>query len=453
MSNDTANYIPEVRAQYEELPYPHRRPKDEKHRLVTSFLGGMDAVNHHCFNGRADFNDFKVLVAGGGTGDSTIFWAEQLRGRGTAHVTQIDISDASLDIARQRAKVRGLDNITFINDSLLNLPDLDLGPFDFIDCSGVLHHLKDPDAGLKALQSVLKPEGAMYIMVYAMYGRRAIYEVQELMRLVNAGQVDNAKDAIGNTRKILQSLPAHHWYNISKQIGWHYGNFEDDAEILDMFLHVQDRAYTIDQIHDWAARCGLSMTSEPGSRYTQLHYLPETFVTDRDLLSRINSYPLPHQQAIAELMSTKIAQHECFLVNAGRDDTVADMMDGDMIPAPGTSPGPTFTKLADIAVQNGKEFTVTVEDSPSKPVIAIPQGRYIPALLRLIDGKRDITHIIAGVLADPVWGDKPPQAMDVYVEFTRLMTSLIRGHAAYLRAPSVAPYPTIASYEARVKAL
>ena len=54
--------------------------------------------------------------------------------------------------------------------------------FDLIVCTGVLHHLADPDAGLRALRSVLKPEGAMYLMVYAPYGRTGVYMLQDYCR-------------------------------------------------------------------------------------------------------------------------------------------------------------------------------------------------------------------------------------------------------------------------------
>jgi 2-polyprenyl-3-methyl-5-hydroxy-6-metoxy-1,4-benzoquinol methylase len=50
-----------------------------------------------------------------------------------------------------RAAARGLDNIAFEEGSILELPRSGLGPFDYVDCCGVLHHLPDPAAGLAAL--------------------------------------------------------------------------------------------------------------------------------------------------------------------------------------------------------------------------------------------------------------------------------------------------------------
>ena len=50
--------------------------------------------------------------------------------------------------------------------------------FDLVVCTGVLHHLPDPDDGLRALRDVLRPGGAMRLMVYARYGRAGIYMMQ-----------------------------------------------------------------------------------------------------------------------------------------------------------------------------------------------------------------------------------------------------------------------------------
>jgi SAM-dependent methyltransferase len=58
-----------------------------------------------------------------------------------------------------------------------NHPDLG-GKFDFVNCIGVLHHLASPLAGLQSLNTVLKPDGGMNLMVYGELGRRGIYDFQ-----------------------------------------------------------------------------------------------------------------------------------------------------------------------------------------------------------------------------------------------------------------------------------
>ncbi|HJO97311.1 MAG: hypothetical protein QGF38_01400 [Rhodospirillales bacterium] len=74
-----------VRSQYEALPYPARDPADEAKRLVTGSPSHILEVNHFVFAGRRDFRrPFRVLVAGGGTGDGAIMVAQQLADAGGA---------------------------------------------------------------------------------------------------------------------------------------------------------------------------------------------------------------------------------------------------------------------------------------------------------------------------------------------------------------------------------
>jgi 2-polyprenyl-3-methyl-5-hydroxy-6-metoxy-1,4-benzoquinol methylase len=131
------------------------------------------------------------------------------------------MSMASIVIAQRRAEIRGLTNITWVHDSLLNLPAraAEFGIYDYINCSGVLHHLADPDQGLKALLSVLRQSGefpgAIGVMVYATVGRTGVYQMQSLMRLVNEKPdmepMDMASKII-NTRDMLGSLPSTNWF-------------------------------------------------------------------------------------------------------------------------------------------------------------------------------------------------------------------------------------------------
>ena len=206
------NYLETVRNQYEALPYPPLDPETEKSKLARTYTDGLDIVNHYCFEGKENFDDgFRVLVAGGGTGSATIYLAEQLRYK-NAEIVHVDISEASIAVAQQRAALRDLDNITWIQDSLLNIPEMGLGEFDFINSVGVLHHLADPAEGLAALRDVLKVTGAMVLMVYGTYGRHGVYQMQELMRYINMGEADIAPK-LNNSKTILAGLQKNHWFN------------------------------------------------------------------------------------------------------------------------------------------------------------------------------------------------------------------------------------------------
>ena len=124
-----------VRDQYEALPYPARDPADERKRLVTGSPGALAEIEHYLFAGHIDRNQpFRVLFAGGGTGDGTIMLAQQMADAGRmGEVVYLDLSTASRRIAEARARARGLTNLRFETGSLLDLPTLDLGLFDYLD--------------------------------------------------------------------------------------------------------------------------------------------------------------------------------------------------------------------------------------------------------------------------------------------------------------------------------
>ena len=99
------NYLPQVKSQYESLPYPPCNPEDDRKRLVLTWPEDLPMSNHDCFAGKQSFtHHFRALVAGGGTGDATIFLAEQLRAT-NAEIVHLDMGHASTALARQRARM------------------------------------------------------------------------------------------------------------------------------------------------------------------------------------------------------------------------------------------------------------------------------------------------------------------------------------------------------------
>src|SRR5262249_12104935 len=210
------------------------------------------------FSGRRDSSKgFRVLVAGGGTGDAIIMLAEQLR-ETEADVVYLDISEASMQVAKDRAQIRGLTNITWVHGSLLDTPKLVAGTFDFINCSGVLHHLASPEAGLAALASVLKDDGVMGLMLYARYGREAVYQIQRLMRLLNKDE-HNMQRMVDNCKAVLKHLPVSSPFHALKAI---ISDVETcgDVGIYDLLLHSHDVAYSIPDVYAFLGTSGLELT-------------------------------------------------------------------------------------------------------------------------------------------------------------------------------------------------
>jgi 2-polyprenyl-3-methyl-5-hydroxy-6-metoxy-1,4-benzoquinol methylase len=174
----------QVQAQYEQFPYPHRDPADEAKRLIVGSPSHLDEIRHYLHGGRLDLErPFRALVAGGGTGDATIMLAQQLvdAGAADAQVTYLDLSTASRAVAEARAEARGLSNIRFVTGTIEQIGAIAPGPYDHIDCCGVLHHLASPEGGLQALKTQLSEDGGMGLMVYGTLGRTGVYAIQEAL--------------------------------------------------------------------------------------------------------------------------------------------------------------------------------------------------------------------------------------------------------------------------------
>jgi SAM-dependent methyltransferase len=404
------NYLPDVKAQYEHLPYPPCDPKDEYKRLQRTWLEDLPMMNHYCYQGREAFrNGFRVLVAGGGTGDATIFLAEQLRGT-NAQIVHLDLSGASIAIAKERAAIRKLANIRWVQDSILNIPALDLGQFDYINCVGVLHHLDDPDAGLSALKSVLKDRGAIALMVYGAIGRTGVYQMQELLRLSNRGCEEAEK--IAQAKEVLGALPPGNWYG---RAGDMYGDNQTDAGIYDSLLHTQDRAYTVTELFEWLAdRNGLHIELSDVGR-GRFPYSPE--LTLALSASRMRAR-LPHMSerarcAMSELLMGDITRHTMYLT-AG-PQAKAPYGDANYVPFYYHEPLDPRALETMFAPKNGE---VTLLRHPHLGMTAaVDAGKYSGKILGHIDGKRTFGQIFDLVRADPAAKLEAPDNAALFADF------------------------------------
>ncbi len=171
-----------VREFYERMPYPPPVASLPESRSVRDDDARRRALFHRAWPTESPRPGQAVLIAGCGTSQA----ARHALHAPDAHVTAIDVSETSIRHTRELQQRYRLDNLDIHR---LAIEEVDaLGrTFDLIVCTGVLHHLPDPDLGLRALCAVLRPRGAMQLMVYARYGRAGITLMQEYCRLLHVG--------------------------------------------------------------------------------------------------------------------------------------------------------------------------------------------------------------------------------------------------------------------------
>ena len=299
-----------------------------------------------------------------------------------ARVTGIDFSATSVRSTEALKRKYDLHNLEVHQLAVERVGDLGV-TFDQIVCTGVLHHLADPAAGLAALRSVLDPAGAMHLMVYAPHGRTGVYMLQEFCRRVGVAATD---DGIGELVETLGALPPGHPLTILLREA---PDFRQPAALADALLHPQDRAYSVPQLLGLIAGAGLTF----GRWIWQAHYSPHCGVVARiPHATRLAQLPLPEQHAAVELFRGTMLRHSVVLY---RDD-------GAHAPRQPSFAGDAWQRYVPIRMPD----TVCVEKNLPRGAAAVLINRnhsyrdiYLPidarekAWFDAIDGRRTIADI------------------------------------------------------------
>lgn len=373
-------------AQYEALPYPPRDPKDEAKRLIVGSPGHLREIDYWIFGARRPADTpLNALIAGGGTGDATIMLAQQLADAARpGMVTWLDRSSASLRVARARAQARGLSNIAWQQGSLLDLPGSGLGPFEYVDCCGVLHHLPDPAAGLRALLSVLKPGGGLGLMVYAPHGRTGVYMVQDALRLL-APADEPTTARLDIVRRVLRHLPDTAWFRVNQNVRDHV--IGGDAGLFDLLLNPRDCAFTVPQLAALLDRAGL----EPVCWIEPIRYDPLPLLPDPRLRARVEALGPLARAALAEALAGNMGVHVVYCVRRGEAPHRADPMDPAAIPIAREGVGGDIARF----IQPDGTLTLVIDGLR----LTQPVPPMATAILTQIDGHRplgEIESIFAG---------------------------------------------------------
>jgi SAM-dependent methyltransferase len=367
-------------AQYDAYPYPQRDPRDEAKRLIIGSPSHLREVDHWIFGARRPASQrLRALVAGGGSGDATVMLAQQMASAGRAgDVTWLDRSAAARRVAEARVAARKLENVIFQEGSLLDLPGSGLGPFDYIDCCGVLHHLPDPLAGLKALVSALAPGGGLGLMVYAPHGRTGVYMAQDALRLL--APPDEAPAArVEVAKRLWRQMPETAWLKRNPWITDHEKG--GDAGLYDLLLNPRDVAFTVPAFNALIAAAGLRIVClvEP------LRYDPLSYLSDPKLRPRIEAMDTIERAALAEAITGNMGVHIAYCVRADAPVITAPWDDPNAIPCLRELDG---AKLAASIPRDG--VLRVIFDGLTVPV---PLPRLAGAILSRIDGKRSIGEI------------------------------------------------------------
>lgn len=227
-----------VREQYEQSPYPRWfTVKGGTAQPLQAVVGEL--FPHAAPPALTPDDEVRVLVAGCGTGRHAIRTARRF-----AHtqVLAIDLSRASLSYAARKAAELKQENIRFAQADIARLEALG-ERFHLIECSGVLHHMADPEAGWTVLKGLLEPGGLMRVGLYSALGRQAISAARGLIE--EWGLIADLT-GIREARRRLRALDDDH----PARAVIHELDFHSASNCRDLLFHVQEVLFTIPRVSD-----------------------------------------------------------------------------------------------------------------------------------------------------------------------------------------------------------
>lgn len=228
-----------IKAFYEETPFPNYDEYDNVASLVEKARQGVFAK---LLDDQIPFKA-RVLECGCGTGQLTNFLS--IANRTTVGT---DICMNSLRMATEFRDKNGLHRAHFIQMNLFR-PCFKEGTFDFVICSGVLHHTSDPFKGFETISRLVKPGGYLIVGLYHKYGRLITDVRREIFR--------RTKDRF----LFLDPRNVRSEFSAGKRRAW----------FQDQYKNPHESKHTIGEVLGWLKETGLIFVKS----------IPKTKITDR----------------------------------------------------------------------------------------------------------------------------------------------------------------------------
>ena len=302
-----------VQKLYNTYPFPPDPLMDEPPSGYNWRWHYQSAYNF-CTGVKPPTDKVRILDAGCGTGSGTEYL---MLHNPDAEIIAIDLSEKALETAQRRIEKSGIKeqfrgSITFKHMPLETAVNLE-GTFDLINCVGVLHHLPDPNAGIKALANKLAEGGIMHIFVYGELGRWEIQLMQRAIALLQGEQRGDYIDGVKVGRDVFNCLPETNRLVKREKERWEWENKRDES-FADMYVHPCETDYNVETLFDFINCSGLEFIGFSNPDVWQIDRL---LGQSEDLMNRVkNLSDLERYRLIEVLDPEQITHYEFFLGKA-----------------------------------------------------------------------------------------------------------------------------------------
>jgi SAM-dependent methyltransferase len=167
-----------------------------------------------------------------------------------------DLSESSLTTCRAYAQQLGVENLELKKESINEITYRE--EFDYVICTGVIHHNADPAVPLAKLSRAMKPTGVLELMVYNVYHRLHTAAFQQVVRTFvgNPTAPDYLKE-LPLSKKLVKS------FDVSGSMNSFLERYRSDdikeAYFGDSLLQPVEHSYTIQMLENLAGKSNLEM--------------------------------------------------------------------------------------------------------------------------------------------------------------------------------------------------
>jgi SAM-dependent methyltransferase len=203
----------------------------------------------------------RIWIAGCGT-NQAIFTALRFP---NGSVLGSDLSGRSLELCQKNASALNINNLNLKRESI-NETSYE-NEFDYIVCTGVIHHNASPQNTLRRLAAALKPRGVVELMVYNRFHWCLPATFQQVLKIL-VGRNDDLEfeSAMSFAKRLLRSLPVS-----DTALSTYLSGFRSvpDEVFADALLQPVVHAFTLKSLSDLIQSCGLHIATPCITMYDQ----------------------------------------------------------------------------------------------------------------------------------------------------------------------------------------
>lgn len=194
-----------------------------------------------------------IWVAGCGTNQAVYTALRFPKGK----VQGSDISQTSLAICRDTSSKLGIDNLTLREESLNHVEYEER--FDYVLCTGVIHHNASPQGVLAKLARALKPGGILELMVYNRFHSIVPSAIQKAIHILQAG----TSDAVDLERELSLAHKLMGGLRFDNSVTSFLREFRTSPEsmLADRLFQPVEQSYTVESLAALAESCGLELVA------------------------------------------------------------------------------------------------------------------------------------------------------------------------------------------------